>query len=77
LSGKKMLGAYPLMEDETCWFLAIDFDKDKWQEHTRAFLQTCDKLKVPASLERSQSGNGAHIWIFFDQAIPAPFFQKL
>ncbi len=77
LSGKKMLGVYPLKEDETCWFLAIDFDKDYWQEHTGAFLQTCDKLKVPASLERSQSGNGAHIWIFFDQAIPAALARKL
>jgi superfamily II DNA or RNA helicase len=77
LSGKKMLGVYPLKEDETCWFLAIDFDKDNWREHTEAFLRTCDKLKVPASLERSQSGNGAHIWIFFDQSLPAALARKL
>ena len=62
LSGQKMIGVYPLLKDETCWFLAIDFDKDKWQEHTQAFLRTCEKLQVPAALERSQSGNGAHIW---------------
>ena len=77
LSGQKMLGVYPLMKDETCWFLAIDFDKDKWQEHTEAFLQTCEKLQIPAFLERSQSGNGAHIWIFFDQPIPAFLARKL
>ena len=77
LSGQKMIGAYPLLKDESCWFLAIDFDKDKWQEHTQAFLHTCDKLQVPAALERSQSGNGAHIWIFFDQPIPAVLARKL
>jgi len=77
LSGQKMIGAYPLLKDETCWFLAVDFDKDKWREHTKAFLLTCEKLHVPAALERSQSGNGAHIWIFFDQPIPAALARKL
>lgn len=77
LSGQKMIGAYPLLKDESCWFLAIDFDKDKWQEHTQAFLRSCEKLQVPAALERSQSGNGAHIWIFFDQPIPAALARKL
>lgn len=77
LSGQKMIGAYPLLKDESCLFLAIDFDKDKWQEHTQAFLRTCEKLKVPAALERSQSGNGAHVWIFFDQPIPAALARKL
>jgi len=77
LSGQKMIGVYPLLKDESCLFLAIDFDKDKWQEHTQAFLRTCEKLQVPAALERSQSGNGAHIWIFFDQSIPAALARKL
>lgn len=77
LSGQKMIGAYPLLKDETCWFLVVDFDKDKWREHTKAFLLTCEKLHVPAVLERSQSGNGAHIWIFFDQPIPAALARKL
>ena len=71
------MGVYPLLKDETCWFLAIDFDKDKWQEHTQAVLLTCEKLQAPAALERSQSGNGAHIWIFFDQPIPAALPRKL
>ncbi len=77
LSGQKMIGVYPLLKDESCLFLAIDFDKDKWQEHTQAFIRTCEKLQVPAALERSQSGNGAHVWIFFDQPIPAALARKL
>ena len=52
-----MIGVYPLLQDETCWFLAIDFDKGEWQQHVEAFLKTCDKFEIPAALERSQSGN--------------------
>jgi len=77
LSGKQMIGVYPMFQDESCWFLAIDFDKGKWKEHTGAFLKTCDQWKVPAVLERSQSGNGAHVWIFFEEPIPAFLARKL
>ncbi|MBI4431529.1 MAG: DEAD/DEAH box helicase family protein, partial [Candidatus Omnitrophica bacterium] len=77
LSGRHMIGVYPLLKDETCWFLAIDFDKGEWQRHVEAFLKTCDMFEVPAALERSQSGNGAHIWFFFDQPIPAALARKL
>lgn len=72
-----MIGVYPFLPDETCWFLAIDFDKGQWQQHVEAFLKTCDKFEIPAALERSQSGNGAHIWFFFDQAIPVAVARKL
>lgn len=65
------IGTYPLLLDETCWFLAIDFDKASWKEDTAVFLETCRKLNVPAALERSRSGNGGHVWIFFDEPIPA------
>ncbi len=77
LSGKKMIGLYPLLQDETCWFLAIDFDKDGWQGHVKAFLDICGKWDIPAALERSQSGNGAHIWIFFTDPVPAYLARKL
>ena len=77
LSGKKMIGAYPLLRDETCWFLAIDFDKTGWEGHAKAFLKTCEKWGVSAVLERSQSGNGAHVWIFFTDSIPAYLARKL
>lgn len=77
LSGKKMIGVYPLLQDETCWFLAIDFDKTGWEGHTKAFLKACEKWGVSAALERSQSGNGAHVWIFFSDTIPAYLVRKL
>lgn len=66
LLGKETIGIYPLLPDETCWFLAVDFDKKTWAEDSRAFLDTCQELNVPAALERSRSGNGGHVWIFFE-----------
>jgi superfamily II DNA or RNA helicase len=77
LAGKQVLGVYPLLPDETCWFLAVDFDKKTWKEDTVAFLTTCRELKVPAALERSRSGNDGHIWIFFEQPVPAGVARRL
>ena len=73
LTGKLTAGVYPMLADETCWFLAADFDKATWQEDVRAFLHTCAEWKVPAVLERSRSGRGGHIWIFFEapHSLPA------
>jgi superfamily II DNA or RNA helicase len=70
-------GIYPLLPDETCYFLAIDFDKAGWREDSEAFLKTCGRLRVPAALERSRSGRGGHVWIFFDSAIPAGLARRL
>jgi superfamily II DNA or RNA helicase len=77
LTGEITVGIYPLLLDETCWFLAVDFDKKSWQLDAAAFLAVCGELAVPASLERSRSGNGGHVWIFFDHAIPATTARKL
>ena len=77
LVGEHTVGIYPLLQDETCWFLAVDFDKKTWQKDAAAFLATCHELNVPAALERSRSGNGGHVWIFFDRAIPATTARKL
>ena len=77
LLGKETVGVYPLLPDETCWFLAADFDKTTWEYDSLAFLETCQELNVPAVLERSRSGKGGHIWIFFDRAIPAITARKL
>jgi len=77
LLGKETVGVYPLLPDETCWFLAADFDKKTWEYDSQAFLDTCHKLSVPASLERSRSGKGGHVWIFFDRALPAITARKL
>lgn len=77
LLGKETIGIYPLLADETCWFLAVDFDKKTWADDSRAFLDTCRELSVPAVLERSRSGNGGHVWIFFEHALPANTARKL
>jgi len=75
--GKHTVGIYPLLQDETCWFLAADFDKDGWQEDARAFLDVCRGLDVVATLERSRSGRGGHVWVFFEEAISAALARKL
>jgi hypothetical protein len=77
LVGEHTVGLYPLLQDETCWLLAVDFDKKTWQQDTAAFLAACRGLNVPAALERSRSGKGGHVWIFFEQAIPATTARKL
>jgi superfamily II DNA or RNA helicase/very-short-patch-repair endonuclease len=70
-------GVYPLLLDESCYFLAADFDKATWQDDSSAFLKTCRRLNVAAALERSRSGQGGHVWIFFDQAISAALARRL
>jgi superfamily II DNA or RNA helicase len=77
LTGKLTAGVYPLLADETCCFLAADFDKATWQDDVRAFLDTCGEWKVPAVLERSRSGRGGHVWIFFEVPLPAGLARKL
>ncbi|MGC9969684.1 MAG: DEAD/DEAH box helicase family protein [Bryobacteraceae bacterium] len=77
LTGEITVGVYPLLLDETCWFLAADFDKKTWQEDAAAFLASCRDWDVPAALERSRSGDGGHLWIFFDRAISAALARKL
>jgi len=71
------IGVYPLLVDETCWFLAVDFDKVTWMEDVSAFLEICHAHNEPAVLERSRSGNGGHVWIFFSEPIPATLARKL
>lgn len=72
-----VMGVYPMLRDETCFFLAADFDKKTWREDAAAFRETSRRLSVPTALERSRSGNGAHIWIFFDRAVPASLARRL
>jgi len=71
------IGVYPLLQNETCWFLAADFDKQTWQRDASAFFKTCRDLGVPAALERSRSGDGAHVWIFFPEPVPAVEARRL
>jgi hypothetical protein len=77
LSGKHTLGVYPLLEDDTCHFLAVDFDEADWREDASAFMQSCEDLSVPAALEISRSGKGAHVWVFFDTKVSARDARRL
>ena len=70
-------GVYPLLQDETCRFLAIDFDKAGWREDAAAFFETCRRLELAAAVERSRSGRGAHVWFFFEDAVPAALARRL
>ena len=76
LRGTSVLGVYPLCQDETCCFLAVDFDKKEWEKDVSAFGAVCRELNVPIAVERSRSGNGAHAWFFFDEKIPAITARK-
>ncbi len=77
LAGRHTIGIYPLLEDDTCCFLAVDFDEAEWREDARAFVQSCDELGVPVTLEISRSGNGAHAWVFFSGRVPARDARRL
>ena len=77
LSGDHTLGLYPLLENDHCHLLAVDFDEQDWREDSRAFLRTCQDLAVPAALEISRSGEGAHAWVFFEEAVPAREARQL
>ena len=70
-------GVYPLLLDETCFFIAVDFDKAGWQEDARAFIGACHQMSLPAVLERSRSGRGAHVWLFFEDAVPAALARRM
>ncbi len=72
-----VMGAYPMLQDETCFFLAADFDKSHWQDDAAAFLETCRRMNLSAVLERSRSGNGGHVWLFFAEAVPAALARRL
>ena len=77
LAGKRTIGVYPLLEDDTCYFLAIDFDEAEWKDDARAFVQSCVELGVPVALEISRSGKGAHGWVFFAGRVSARDARRL
>jgi hypothetical protein len=72
-----VMGVYPMLLDETCFLLAADFDRETWREDASAVRETCRQLGIPSAIERSRSGNGAHLWLFLEEAIPAVLARKL
>jgi hypothetical protein len=74
---RQTIDVYPLLQDDNCWFVVIDFDKKSWEADAGAFMKMCREHGVPASLERSRSGNGAHVWIFFVNPVQAALARKL
>jgi hypothetical protein len=77
LQGCHVMGVYPLLSDESCWFLAADFDKSWWKEDVAAFVETCRQDGLPVAVERSRSGNGAHVWFFFTEPVPANTARRM
>lgn len=71
------VGIYPMLPDETCWFLAVDFDEKAWMQDVAAFRDTARAKGVPVAIERSRSGNGGHAWIFFAEPAPAADARRL
>lgn len=76
MRGEITVGIYPLLLGDLCNFLAIDFDKKTYEKDVNAFWSICDDLNIPVYVERSRSGNGAHVWMFFEESVPAKIARK-
>ena len=74
---RDVIGVYPMLSDETCCFVCVDFDDEGFEEAVNAYRYVCAENNVPAYVERSRSGSGAHIWIFFESPIPAKTARQL
>ena len=72
-----VMGLYPMLSDETCYLLAVDLDGDAWREDAGALRATCRRLALPVALERSRSGKGGHLWLFFAEALPASMARNV
>jgi len=77
LLGQHIIGLYPLLDNNTSCFVAADFDGEYWRDEVGAFIKICEKHSIPVYPERSRSGNGAHVWIFFENAYPAFKSRKI
>jgi len=82
LAGNVIIGIYPLLPDNTSWFIAADFDQSEsgnktWTKECQAFISECEKYQLPVYLERSRSGQGGHVWMFFQNPYPASKSRRL
>jgi superfamily II DNA or RNA helicase len=77
LSGEVHAGFYPLLDGDRCWWLAADFDGPAAMLDALAYLKAARSLAVPAALEVSRSGVGAHAWVFFTGPVPAETARRL
>jgi superfamily II DNA or RNA helicase len=77
LKGEQVVGLYPLLQDNTSWFIAADFDEAEWFEECRIFIKICEEHDIPAYLERSRSGKGGHVWMFFEAPYEAFRSRKI
>lgn len=75
--GRDVIGIYPMLPDDTCRFLCADFDDAEFEEDVAAYRSVCEELNLSVSVELSRSGNGAHAWLFFDEAVPADMARKM
>ncbi len=77
LQGRQVIGIYPLLPDDRCWLLAMDLDRGSWRADVQALASRCRSLGLHPAIERSRSGNGAHIWFFFTDPVPAAEARRL
>ena len=77
LQGRVVVGIYPLLPGDTCRLLAIDLDGASWRTDARAIRETCRSLGLEPTIERSRSGNGAHVWVFFANSVAAADARRL
>lgn len=75
--GRDVVGIYPILSDDTCCFLALDFDDDGWQENVAQVRSVCARWELPCAVERSRSGSGAHLWLFFSEPVPCAEARRL